>query len=204
MSVSETQIAWLAGLIDGEGCVHLALHHGKVGITARVEIRMTCQETINRAAEIIAALVREPPNRSHQYYKRESDWGTRVQWSLYVTKKSTVQCLLESLLPYLITKRLEAGVVLIYLSRACRVKQYRATEYDHMLRKLCSALKHGCGEAQADAEEILRASQVIPSQAGEGAAKAAGSPEGVQASDPSPNGNDRHECPAPLRLVAGR
>ena len=205
-TASETEIAWLAGLLDGEGCVavrRLSKSPSRQMVQASVELRMNCKETVDRAAVIVAALVQEEPQRlSQKYANPGASFAKRTQWGLKVIKKNTVQVLLEALYPYLVTKRLEAGVVLAFLARSAGSKVYRATAFDHMLCELSTQLKKGRGEARADAESVVR--QVIPSQATVGSAQAEGAVEGVQTTRVTPKNNLAHEPPATLKLVQSR
>ncbi len=203
--VKDTDIAWLAGLLDGEGCIGLWAQTSKPNsLLARVEIGMSDKATVDHAAKIILEFTGYKVPQSVRYNKL-SALTKRPQWFFYAVKKEPTRDLLRALIPYLVTKRLEALLTLSVLERSTHIRAYRATELDLAAARLVKRLKRDCGEARVEAEQFLN--QVIPNQVAEGTAQAVGSAEGLESRGPSPNGNDLHECPTTsvLRLVdAGR
>jgi hypothetical protein len=196
--VKETDIAWLAGIVDGEGCftvkrpiVRKTFNAGrKTSYQVWLVVCNTSQAMVVRMAEILRTLgIRHQPIR--RVWKGKL--ATRWQFWLHVARKHELLALTEALLPHLTAKKVEAEAVCWFLRRACREKYYRANRLDGAVLDSLSAVKRNGGEAPAEVLDLLRA--VIPSQALEGSAKAEGSGEGVETRGPSPNSNDPHERP---------
>ena len=58
---SNTDIAWLAGILDGEGCIAFArrtdYNKHRLEVRYDVKLAMACRKTVETAYEIIAELV---------------------------------------------------------------------------------------------------------------------------------------------------
>ena len=107
------ELAYLAGLIDGEGCFdvkHMRVLNKKKqklynSLVPRLRISMTCLKTLQYVntifpANLINKTVKNTPNRKPQY-----------EWCLEGEKLLTVLLLLK---PYLVTKQEEAEVLLLF------------------------------------------------------------------------------------------
>lgn len=214
--VKDTDIAWLAGLIDGEGCLYLAQRTDKYAtrtsrrsgdrveygpyfqVRCDLKLAMADKPTIVYAAGIIAEIVGGTDGIVVREERRKTP-RARPLWRVELSAKQIINTVLLAIRPYMITKALEADLCLDYLSRALTTSWHRATERDLLQAKLATALRHGSGEARIEALATL--DQVIPSQAIEGTAQA-GSLEGVETRDLTARNNSPHECPAPhLALV---
>ena len=202
--ISELNKAWLAGLIDGEGCIafmrrtdYVPKH--RMEVRYDVKIAMACRETVECCYDLIADIVGEDLVKE-VYEERRKVKRRRPLYRCEVSSKEGVYLLLTALLPYLRTKKIEARLCINYLNRARHYKRYRATDFDRRLAELATGIRNGCGEARAEAEELL--SQVIPSQA-EGSELSTS--EGVETSSETiATNNQSHECPAPhLQHVEG-
>lgn len=208
-----TDIAWLAGIIDGEGClffanrkdyVHRPSGANRKGLT-RVEIRcdirvcMSHHPTTERVTAIFRDLVDHPESVFHNLESRHKS-RVRPLKNVVVSRRSAVHQILKAVSPFLFTKKMEASLCLMFLERARSDgrSHYRATEYDAMLAEFATELRHGRGEARV--QEFL--DQVIPSQAASGQSTTTGEAEGVETRGLSPNNNDPHECPAPHHQLA--
>jgi hypothetical protein len=194
LTIADT--AWLAGLLDGEGCIAFmrrtdyAPKH-RLEVRYDVKIAMACKDTIMRVGEMIASIVGDDLVKVFEERRRIA--RRRPLWRCEVSSKRGVHDLLVTLLPHLFTKQLEARLVLRYLDRALAEKRYKADDHDRFLADLATGIRNGCGEARSEAKELL--GQVIPSQAvcepREGKMT-----EGVETSGQAFDG-PRHECPAP-------
>jgi len=91
--MTETELAWVAGLFDGEGCVYSCLPKRK---DVRVEMNMTCQKTIERLNELFEGRV----TRKCLSVKSLS---LRPQWSWRRNHRAAREFLL-AIRPYSITK----------------------------------------------------------------------------------------------------
>jgi len=133
-----TRVAWLAGLVDGEGCLY-ARHSTKTqnSIEVRLELQTVSLTMIDAVAEILDALnvsyTREAP--------RMQPKSTRPAIRLRVTPKASLHKLLTALLPYLVNKRPEAVRLLAFLDAAVAVKHYRLQPADHLVAHDLKALK---------------------------------------------------------------
>ena len=60
---SSLDLAWLAGLLEGEGCFYIGRQHGKHGkiyTNARISLVMTDRDSVERAATIMGSKVGKP------------------------------------------------------------------------------------------------------------------------------------------------
>jgi len=103
--------AWLAGIIDGEGCIDISLGQRKVKghrtllHQVRVVIQMTHKPTIQKVRQLtnvgsIRSVPRKPPQRN--------------TWSWKATGARQVSAVLRLCLPWLVTKREEALIALAF------------------------------------------------------------------------------------------
>lgn len=197
--LNRDNIIWLAGLLDGEGCIAFARRsdynpHRLLELRYDVKLAMACEMTIRHAYTIMVEIAGEDVvTEPHEEKRREK--RVLPLWRTEVGSKQGVYSLLVTLEPFLVTKKLEAQLTLRYLERALQSKHYRPMPFDRQLADLATALRgKGRGEARLEAQELLK--QVIPSQALGGRRASDVSGEGVETSGLSPNNNDRHECPA--------
>ena len=97
---TRTELAWAAGLFDGEGS--LTLYRNKSPI---FELAMTYQGAVVRFSQVLGL---RPPikRRPHGPLSRKVSWRTRVEsWG-------ETERVLRLMLPYLVAKQQEALVVL--------------------------------------------------------------------------------------------
>jgi hypothetical protein len=122
------QLAWCAGLIDGEGSIGLNYESYNV---ARLHVRLRCQMTslsaIERLREVLGAgtvtkQVRKPPRQpAYAWYLQQPTAAIRV---------------LEQLLPHLVVKRYEAQIALAFLKNP-----HLSREQKHVLHEECTRFK---------------------------------------------------------------
>lgn len=108
--VSPIDLAWAAGLIDGEGCITVDRiranrKRGEVRVKHRLKLRvqMTHPATVNRLADIFCRGSVLSPRRSTELS------ADKVCWS--VQGSNAYHCLVR-LVPYLFTKRAEAELAI--------------------------------------------------------------------------------------------
>lgn len=204
--VKATDIAWLAGIIDGEGCFTVKrpiprdlLRHGRNKTSYQLWLVLcnTSEAMVRRAAQIFTDL-----GVGYQPIRRvwKGDKATRWQYWVHVARKNDLLRITQALLPYLTAKKIEAEITVWFLTRACQVKAYKATKIDSMVLDTLSLIKRNGGEAPAEVHELLR--EVIPSQAVFGQQNTVEKTEGVETRQVSPNNNLAHECPTTLKLVS--
>lgn len=200
-SVTELKdIAWLAGIIDGEGCFSVKrpirrLSGKRVGYKTSYQVWLvlcnTSKAMVERAVAILDGLgVKHQPVRRVWKGKKATRW----QYWLHVARKDEVLRLTEALLPHLTAKRCEAEMVTWFLKRACQKSVYRTTVLDRAVLDGMAAVKRNGGEAPAEVRELLR--EVIPSQASVGHREIGEMLEGVETRSVTPKDNPTHERPA--------
>jgi len=122
--VKATDIAWLSGIIDGEGCVY-----GR-----QISIRsLTFRVTIETVSETMIDRVREILNQCDVEYRIEPPiWrenSTRFAHRLKIDKKQAVHKLCILILPYSVVKKPELVLIKNYLDKAVGT-YFSATEED--------------------------------------------------------------------------
>src|SRR5215213_4505202 len=123
--VIATDIAWLSGIIDGEGCVY-ARQISIRGLTFRITIETVSEVMIDRVQEIL--------NQCNVEYRIEHPvWrerSTRFAHWLKVDRKQAVYKLCKLILPYSVVKKPELVLIKSYLDKAIGVVYYSASEED--------------------------------------------------------------------------
>lgn len=117
----DTDVAWLAGIVDGEGCFSVTFG-GKErrSITPRLAIGNTSMLMMNRIQQIVSCV-------SGKIYKiRARDNKTpNVVFVVEITSQKALKPLLVSLIPHLTVKQQQAKEVLAFCnSRAQRVNYH--------------------------------------------------------------------------------
>lgn len=99
--VSITDLAWLAGIVDGEGCIsaHKSRNRGIPHIS--MGIYMTHRLTIVRARDIILRLT----GRKIKILQRPRTDRWQETFGIKVGRKSTLRTLLSQLIPFMTTKK---------------------------------------------------------------------------------------------------
>lgn len=198
---TDIQLAWLAGLLDGEGCIAFAKRtdyvsgRGRMLMRYDVKLAMACEMTVRICFDLVADIIGDDLVKVFKEKRRNE--RVRPLWRCEISSKRGVYDLLTAVEPHLVTKRLEAQLCLRFLERSMCSKHYHADEFDVRLAEVATALRHGCGEARAEACELL--GQVIPSQAvlGPESPYSGSRTEGVEATTVTPKENPSQECPAP-------
>jgi len=112
---------YIAGLIDGEGSIAIGLHERKPGVRflATIRIGMSHKETIKRIAKVIGTKVTKyTRKRSKIYtdgYERKIHSRRITIYCVQIYKQLDVEQLLLELMPYLITKKRQAELVLEFI-----------------------------------------------------------------------------------------
>ncbi len=200
MSPSETDLAWLAGIVDGEGCFSVKrpltrLSGERRGSRTSYQLWLVICNTSRPMMERIGQILTDH-GVGHKPMRKvwKGKKATRWQWWLEVQKKHELLKITTLLLPYLTAKRDEAFVCRWFLSKACQAKQFHPTPFDKLVLDSMSTIKKNGGEAPAEVREFLR--EVIPSQAVPGDRVIDQGTEGVEARAVSSTDNPPQECPA--------
>lgn len=97
-----SEIAWAAGLFEGEGCFTVSTSNGKYR-QARVKLRSTDEDVVRRFHQAIGlGTVRED-----SYFKRSN--GYKTQWEWYARSAEVVQ-VIDMLLPWMCSRRRERAL----------------------------------------------------------------------------------------------
>lgn len=105
---SLAEIAWLAGLWDGEGSVGAFVRaSGRPLITPQIQVHMTHEETISRVAEILCNI--GAPAKC--YRSAEKNGRYRDSFHISVTRTSSILAVANAVIPYAVTKALQWGLV---------------------------------------------------------------------------------------------
>lgn len=139
--MSPLRIAWLAGIIDGEGCIQAynraATDHRRHTFNLQLEVTSTSETMLNTVADILTGLgigyYLSPP-----FTVRLSRRPLR---RIGVYTKANLRNLLTVLIPHLVVKRPEAERLLRFLERACLHKRYRYQPEDLAMVEELRAMK---------------------------------------------------------------
>lgn len=199
-SKSATDLAWLAGIVDGEGCFSvkrpIVRQSGKrQGSRTAYQIWLVLCNTSKPMMDRVSQILTDH-GVGHKAMRKvwKGKRATRWQWWLEVQRKHELLKITELLLPHLTAKRDEASITVWFLSKACQVEHYYRTPFDQAVLESMSAIKKNGGEAPAEVREFLR--EVIPSQAVPGDRAIDQGTEGVEARAVSSTDNPPQECPA--------
>ncbi len=131
--IKETDRAWLAGIIDGEGCVSL-IRRGTYYVPS-VKIANTNEKLILRLKEILNLA-------GVEYFIRLSDRGQRINakpcWEIALESRPRVIAVLELAMPYLVAKNEQALLVMDWCSKGRR----KATETQELFIDNIRRLNH--------------------------------------------------------------
>jgi hypothetical protein len=129
--LKETDKAWFAGIIDGEGCI--SLFKRSTYYVPAVKIANTNEKLINKCKEILN-------EAGIEYYIRYSDRGERKNakpaWEIALESRPRVVATLELILPYLVSKKEQAELVLEWCSEKIRRPEDSRTDFIDKIRSL--------------------------------------------------------------------
>jgi len=159
--VTQIEIGWLAGFIDGEGYIGIQRYktrHDNMSHTVAMQISNTDEEMILRAQKIIQKMGVNPYIRKHGYGERNKPKSKTV-WVLVVHRMQPLANVLETVKPFLTgAKKERAELVFEYCaSRAAHFIQgshYNVmTEREAQIVELCIAKqKRGTSETTREAQ----------------------------------------------------
>lgn len=191
MKPTAIDIAWLAGIVDGEGCFSvknpIKRGNGRRCHQVWLVICNTSKPMMDRCKWIMEGLLGKSVSMRKVWKGKKA---TRYQYWINIGHKADLLFITEELLPHLTAKRVEGEVIAWFLRRACAHRAYKRTALDIAVLESLSAVKRNGGEAPAEYVDLL--SEVIPSEA----LKGNGLRERVETRNLSPNNNGSHERPA--------
>lgn len=119
--MNNEKLAWLAGIIDGEGCIQMIMGHDKKNnnkpfIRCKFTITNTCQILLDECEEILEDLGIKATKYVHPSGKKFGyNWKERTQ--LTIQNRVELRQLLITVVPYLISKKKVAELMLEHLER---------------------------------------------------------------------------------------
>jgi hypothetical protein len=129
--IKETDKAWLAGIMDGEGCISLLRRH--TYYVPSVKIANTNEKLIHRCKEILdmCGVV-----YSVTYFDRNERVNAKPSWTIVMESRPRVVAVLQLLEPYLISKNEQAKLVLDWCSKGKRQPTETKELFIDNIRKL--------------------------------------------------------------------
>lgn len=61
-NISDYDFGWLVGILEGEGCFHLDQRWAKGTGSPRIQVKMTDEDVVNRAASLMEQILNKPVN----------------------------------------------------------------------------------------------------------------------------------------------
>jgi hypothetical protein len=113
---TDTDLAWMAGLIDGEGAIQIAKDYGTA-----VSVEMCEESGVRRCKEICDALKIHVEFYGLRKRRRRSRSNHRRGWLFKIARHSGVKAILEAVAPYLVVKKERAELMLEYVNRRIRI-----------------------------------------------------------------------------------
>lgn len=110
-------LAYLAGLFDGEGCIAIQkcrFKNGSMSYGVNVKVTNTDSNLIEKIQSIYLSLNINPLIRTH-YRNQNNSW--KDCFDIYLTKRDNIKILLEAILPYLVGKRARAILMLRFIAK---------------------------------------------------------------------------------------
>lgn len=157
-------IAWLAGLIEGEGTVAIARSSRQTGYRYGVQHRCLVQiantdgRLIERACDVIAAITgkRPKPHGVKRYAENQ-----RPGLAIHVTTSWEIAFLIPAVRPWLVTKADQADIVLSFSKRHVRsgsagARTQETFDLDELDYARCRLLNRRGNHGGPDIEEMER------------------------------------------------
>ena len=106
--MSKAKFSYLAGIIDGEGCITIGAGRKEtcINYNAIVSVQNTSKKLIDWLQSKFGGQV---------YLSKKATEKTKAAWMWRLTQKKAIEILLLAVLPYLIIKHEQAKVLLAYV-----------------------------------------------------------------------------------------
>lgn len=114
--VTATTLAWLAGFWDADGSIALFTHtekNGRKKICPSLVATNTDQNTIAHIAEVLDSM----GTSFHLFERTSKNTKHKTSYQLSTRNGAYIKVVLEAMLPYLVTKRAQAVLLLRYLNK---------------------------------------------------------------------------------------
>ena len=140
--IRDVDIAWLAGVFDGEGCVFVQRSRrsgNRVVYSLQLNLANTSTALIERYISILRGI------GVHSVTAVETKYGTRMICYVKVARKRDALVLAKIILPHTTAKHSELQMAIWYLERSTKSRQHVATEQDILVLETIRSVKHGGG-----------------------------------------------------------
>ena len=131
--ISDKNLGWLAGFIDGEGTISIAVSKKENRLHAQFFLTNTDLSSLEKARDLMLEMGVETPHlRFHAIYQSKFSFKSNVPCHrVFVGTALGIKLLLNSVLPELTAKRKQAELMLAFLDkRMGRSARVRFTERD--------------------------------------------------------------------------
>ena len=150
----KAKYAYLAGIIDGEGCISIGAGKKEtcINYNALLLVQNTSKELIDWIQEHFGGQV---------YLSKKATEKTKTAWMWRFTKKKDIELILLAVLPYLVVKREQAKILLNFVRmERTENSELRRLAYEK-LRALNSRGKSVTTNTQETSIEVKRESELI-------------------------------------------
>jgi hypothetical protein len=111
MEIKQTDLAWLAGIIDGEGSIGVGYRESKNSYQTQIQLENTNVALMDRAVSI-AESVGVNPRLTTRVKNQLKNPKWKVSYRYCITKHSEIELLLQALIPHLTAKKAQAILLL--------------------------------------------------------------------------------------------
>ena len=105
---SVTDLAWLAGFVDGEGSIHAWIERDRPRIKKGLDLANTAEANVSRARE----LIRQLTGRDLRPFVTNVKRGYRPCLTLHVRRADDIDTIIRAISPWLVGKREHADLML--------------------------------------------------------------------------------------------
>lgn len=112
----DTDLAWLAGFVDGEGSIHAWIEKDRPRIKKGLDMGNTVERNVSKARSLIFALT----GRDNRPMIKNVKLGYRPCYTLHIRRAEDIDIILRAILPWLVGKREHAEIMLRLLAIAPR------------------------------------------------------------------------------------
>lgn len=123
----QLDVAWLAGILDGEGCITMPKNGRGIGYAVRVEFFNTCRPMLDKVSRTLRAIGVE-----HSVYSalkaKTNQLAKKPVYRVVMTRREEIVRCLEHLIPHLTEKRAFAELVVRVFSGRARGSGWSAED----------------------------------------------------------------------------
>ena len=159
--MKDVELAYLAGIIDGEGCISVTISHRHSGygkFRIQVSISNTNLKLIEKCKQIVGFGSIGKRTGSHI--------GKRTVYKLELSKYKKLYELLPKLIPFLIDKKRKAELTFELIKEKMKHEQHSKVVYDHYQKRIKTTTPILATQREIEImEEIRRLNEQIDKRA---------------------------------------